>query len=236
VRIDASLGLPGGVVDLATRVLVAGVVPDPRFGREAEVAATARALVAAGADLVDVSLPPRLVGPAVRAVAVPVVVRADTVEAATAATRAGAAVILVPLADLPEVLAAAAPVPTSDAGSGPAVARAGTGGDVAVSGPGPGGSHLGGRPPAFAVLVDDPTRIVEAREAALRTGVPLALDSTGWSGPEAIAREAAALAEGCRILRTADVRRSRRVAEVMTAILDARRPAGPPTHDDEGPR
>ena len=78
------------------RILVAGVVPPPRFGRENEVAATARALAGAGADLVDVSLGPRLVGPAVRASAVPVVVTVTSLDAAAEAGRAGAALALVP--------------------------------------------------------------------------------------------------------------------------------------------
>jgi hypothetical protein len=208
VRITATLGLDDGVVDLATRVLVAGVVPEPRFGREAEVVATADALVRAGADLVDVSLPARLVGSAVRAVTAPVVVRADTVEAADAAGRAGVAVILAPLALLPEV------------------------GDLAT---GSAGSPAGGRAPAFAALVDDLVGIADTRAAAERAGVPLALDATRWSGAEAIAAEAVAVAEGCRILCSGDVRRSRRVAEVMSAVLGARRPtAATPNDDPEG--
>ena len=217
VRIDTSLDIGGVAVDLAVRVLVAGVVPEPRFGREAEVAATARSAANAGADLVDVSLAPRLVGPAVRAVPVPVVVRAESAEAAAAAARAGAALILVPVALLPDVAAG-----ISHSASSPAA---------------------GGRVPVLAGLVDDPAGIADARAAAERLGVPLGLDSSRWSGAEAIAREAAAVADGCRILRTADVRRSRRVAEVMTAILAARREPGtshaatPSPHvDDEGLR
>jgi hypothetical protein len=202
VRIDASLDLGGVVVDLAARVLVAGVVPEPRFGREAEVAATAGALVETGADLVDVSLAPRLVGPAVRAVAVPVVVRAETVEAAAAAGRAGASLILVPVGVLPDLVGA-------------------------------------GDPPPLAALVDDLAGLADARAVAERAGVPLALDSSRWAGAEAIAREAAGVAEGCRILRSADVRRSRRVAEVLSAVLAARRDPGATTSahvDDEGLR
>ncbi len=38
-----------------------------------------------------------------------------------------------------------------------------------------------------------------------------------------MAQEAAAIAEGCRIVRTTDVRRTRRVVEVMAALLEARR-------------
>jgi hypothetical protein len=209
VRIAAALDLDGGVIDLATRVLVAGVVPEPRFGREAEVVATATALVRAGADLVDVSLPPRLVGPAVGAVRVPVAVLADTAEAASAAGRAGAAVVLVPVALLPGVARAAEAEPAPAA---------------------PGSTH--GRPrPVIVGLVDDLAGIADARVTAGRAGVPLGFDSSRWSAADAIAREAAAVAEGCRILRTTDVRRSRRVAEVMTAILEARRPPAGASND-----
>lgn len=229
VRIDMSLDLGGGVVDLATRVLVAGVVPEPRFGREAEVAATAAALVAAGTDLVDVSLAPRLVGPAVRAVQVPVVVRAETVEAAAAAGRAGAALILVPVALLPDVAVALDGAVSGGAGH----AAPSTSTSTSVSGSAP-----GGRVPALAALVADLPRIADALAAARHADVPLAFDSSRWSGAEAIARETAAAAEGCRILRTADVRRSRRVGEVMSAILAARRDpaATPPRPADEGLR
>lgn len=236
VRIDASLDLDGGVVDLAARVLVAGVVPDPRFGREAEVAATAGALAEAGADLVDVSLAPRLVGPAVRASGVPVAVRAATVEAAAAAARAGAAVILVPIAALAEVGRAAAATTGRPRGQSPAASGATA---VSEATPAASGATPAGRAPALVALVDDLPGIGEARAVAERAGVPLALDSSRWSGAEAIAHEAAAVAEGCRILRTADVRRSRRVAEVMSAILAARRDpvVTPSPHvDDEGPR
>lgn len=217
VRSDASLDIDGVAVDLAVRVLVAGVVPEPRFGREAEVAATARSVADAGADLVDVSLAPRLVGPAVRAVPVPVVVRAESVDAAAAAARAGAALILMPVALLRDVAAGISP-----------------------SAPSP---PAGVRVPALAALVDDPSGIADARAVADQLGVPLGLDSSRWSGAEAIAREADAVADGCRILRTADVRRSRRIAEVMTAILAARRdpattpaPTPSPHVDDEGLR
>ena len=213
VHIEAALDLDGGAIDLATRVLVAGVVPVPRFGREAEVVATATALVSVGADLVDVSLSPRLVGPAVRAVRVPVAARVDAVEAVAAAGRAGAAVVLVPVALLPGVAHVA------EAETAPAAAGSG---------------HGGGRATIVA-LVDDLAGVAEARAAAGEAGVPLAFDSSRWSAADAIAREAAAVAEGCRILRTTDVRRSRRVAEVMAAILEARRPpAGAPNDRHEG--
>jgi hypothetical protein len=169
----------GGAPD---RVLVAGVVPAPRFGREAEVLAAARAVRAAGADLVDVSLPPSLLGPVARAGDVgPVVARVADGDEADVARRAGAAAVLVP----PSAARAA-----GDASRGPTV-----------------------------VVVDE----VGDMAAAGSAGLPLALDVSRRSGADAIGAEAAAIALGCRVVRTADVRRSRRVAEVMGAILAARR-------------
>ena len=183
--------LGGQRVDLRSRVLVAGVVSPPRFGREGEVLATAAAVRAAGADLVDVSLPPRLSGPVVRAGELPVAVRAGTAAEAAAARRAGAQVVLVP----PEAAA-----------------------DTA--------SEAGAEAGAVAVVVDDLAGVSAAREVAGRLGAPLAIDASRWSGPEAVGKEAAAVSLGCRVIRTADVRRSRRVAEVMGALLAARREDG----------
>jgi hypothetical protein len=181
------LVLGGQRVDLRTRVLVAGVVPPPRFGREGEVLATAASLRAAGADLVDVSLPPRLSGPVARAGDVPVAMRAGTAAEAAAARRAGAEVVMVP------------PDAADDAA---------------------------GESGAVAVVVDDLAGVGAARDVAGRLGAPLAIDASRWSGPEAVGREAAAVSLGCRLIRTADVRRSRRVAEVMGALLAARREGG----------
>jgi hypothetical protein len=185
------LVLGGQRVDLRTRVLVAGVVPPPRFGREGEVLATAASLRAAGADLVDVSLPLRLSGPVARAGDVPVAMRAGTAAEAAAARRAGAEVVLVPP-------------------------------DAADDAAGESGAESG----AVAVVVDDLAGVGAARDVAGRLGAPLAIDASRWSGPEAVGREAAAVSLGCRLIRTADVRRSRRVAEVMGALLAARREGG----------
>lgn len=177
------LVLAGRSVGLRTRVLVAGIVPAPRFGREGEVLATAAAVRDAGADLVDVSLPPRLVGPAARSGIAPVAVRAGSAAEVEAARRAGAAVVLV-------------------------------GSELA--------EELGDGAGATAVIAGDLAALAAAREVAEHRGLPLAIDAGGWTGPEAVGREAAAVALGCRLIRTADVRRSRRVAEVMGAILAAR--------------
>lgn len=179
--------LGGQRIDLRTRVLVAGIVPPPRFGREGEVLATAATVRSAGADLVDVSLPPRLAGPVARAGTMPVAVRAATAAEVAAARRVGADVVMVP----PEVADDAA-----------------------------------GEASAVAVVVDDLAAVSAARDVARRLGAPLAIDASRWSGPEAVGREAAAVSLGCRLIRTADVRRSRRVAEVMAALLAARREGG----------
>jgi hypothetical protein len=179
----AVLVLAGRPVDLRARVLVAGVVPAPRFGREGEVLATAATLRAAGADLVDVSLPPRLAGPVARSGGAPVAMRAQSAEEAERARRTGAEVVFVP-ADVAGAAAAC--------------------------------GHV-------AVLVDNLAALPSARDVAAGLGLPLAVDAAGWSGPEATGREAAAVALGCRVIRSTDVRRSRRVAEVMAALLAARR-------------
>lgn len=195
--VAASLQVGGRVVDLATHVLVAGVVPAPRFGRDGEVAATARSVVASGADLADVSLAPRLIAPAARAGQVPVAARVGSIDEAAAAVRAGASVVLLEPWSL---------VDLSDEG-----ARAALG--------------------AAAVIVDDLDGMAAGRAQAERLALPLAFDSTHWSSASAVARESVAVAEGCRLLRSTDVRRSRRVAEVMGAILSARRPTVGPATD-----
>jgi hypothetical protein len=197
------LPLAGETVDLGARVLVAGVVPPPRFGREAEVAATAAAVAAAGADLVDVPLPARLAGPVAARPGTSVSILATSPDQAATAARIHARVVMV----APDLVAAAV-----DA--------------VADGGGGRGGSDAtAGSRTTVAVLVDDLGAIPAARAAAAAGRLPLAFDATRVSGAEAIARESAAVAEGCRLLRSTDVRRSRRVAEVMSAILGARHPA-----------
>ncbi|HEX6569745.1 MAG TPA: hypothetical protein VF015_11285, partial [Acidimicrobiales bacterium] len=94
-----------------------------------------------------------------------------------------------------------------------------------------GDRDLAGLGAAPAAVVDDLADLDDARAAAESLGVPLAFDASRRSAADAMASEAAAVAEGCRLLRTTDVRRSRRVAEVMGAILGARRPAGGPARD-----
>jgi hypothetical protein len=186
-----ALGAEREPVDLATRALVAGVVPAPRFAREAELLAAANATADAGADLIDVSLEPKLVGAAARSARRPVVSRVATADEARAAHHAGAQLVLVP----PDLLAQV---------------------DDETD-------ETKDRNQAVAVVVDDLAQIDEARAQARRNQRLLAIDTTRMSGDEALAVEAVALAAGCRIVRTTDVRRTRRVVEVVAAVLEARR-------------
>ena len=185
-----TLRLAGSTVALADRALVAGVVPGPRFARESEVLAAAAAVRQAGADLADVSLAPRLVGPAVRRSGLPVVARVSTVGDARDLAAAGVSVILVPPAGAAELAGALVPA----------------GGQVAV-------------------VVDDLGALREAAVLAGDLGAPLALDTSGWSPIDALAGESVAVTCGCRIVRTADVRRTRRVVEVVASLVEARRGA-----------
>lgn len=191
----------GECLDLGKRVLVAGVVPAPRFGREAEVQAGAAAVLALGADLVDVPPPARFAGVVAGTAGHHVSVRVSSVDQVVSARAAGVEVIMASLA-----LTAAL------AGGDPAVThhdRDSAGGPAGLAG--------------VVVLVDDPAGVPAGRAQAERWSVPLAFDSTHWSGAAATAREAAAVAAGCRLLRSNAVRRSRRVAEVTGALLAARR-------------
>jgi hypothetical protein len=189
-RVDAVVRLASGEVDLATRVLVAGVVPPPRFGREAEVLAGAEALVAAGADLVDVSLPPRLAGPVAAQDGVSVAVLATSPAEVAAAFRIGARLVLVPPGLADTAMAAWRSIPE------------------------PGTTAVG-------IVVDDLPDVPAARTVADQGRLPLAFDARRRAGAAAMADESAAIVAGCRVLRTGDVRRSRRIAEVMGALLVA---------------
>jgi hypothetical protein len=205
-EVDLTLTLGSRTVDLATRALVVGVVPAPRWARDAEVAAGVRAAADAGADLVDVPPEPRLVGPAAAISDVPVAVRVDTVEAARAAHHAGAALLLVP---------AGSDAITAGGGDTPeTTTTAGGAGELgATTADGPGWQ--------VATLASD---AVGARDVAVAaTGRPIALDVTRLSGVDAVAEESLGLAVGVRLVRTRDVHRTRRVVEVMAHLLEARR-------------
>jgi hypothetical protein len=74
-------------------------------------------------------------------------------------------------------------------------------------------------------VVHDPADLATGAAVAAGAGLPLAFDSTRLAPDDALAAESLAVSDGCRVLRTADVRRSRRVAEVLGAVLSARRTA-----------
>lgn len=71
-----------------------------------------------------------------------------------------------------------------------------------------------------AVLVE---RARGARDAVAEApDRPVVLDVTSLDGPDAVSEEALAISVGARLIRTGDVRRSRRVIEVMAHLLQAR--------------
>jgi hypothetical protein len=80
-----------------------------------------------------------------------------------------------------------------------------------------------GRGWAVSVVVDDVGGLGEALGTGRRLQVPVAIDTSRRSADDALAQESVGLAAGCRIVRTTDVRRSRRVVEVVAALLEARR-------------
>jgi hypothetical protein len=190
---DVSLHLRWGdrTVDLATRAVVVGVVPTPRFGREAEVIAGVRALAAAGADVVEVPAEPRLLGPAAQAVGdLPVAAQVTTTEAASAAWSAGARLLLVPADRVAAVVAGRPEVEAQ-------------------------GDHW-----QVASLVTT----AEAGRDQVRDGAGLvAIDTTALDRVDGVSEESLALAVGVRVVRTTDIRRTRRVVEVMAHLLEARR-------------
>ena len=183
-RVDLTLTLGGTSFNLRWRALVAAVVPAPRFGRESEVLAGVRTARDAGADLADVSLSPRLIGPAAGAGLVPVVVRVRSIAEAAAARRAGASLVLVQADVLADLAVADGPV---------------------------------------AVVIDEVGKLGRARAVAERHGVAVAIDVTGRLPVDVMATESAAIAGGCRMVCTADVRRTRRVVETLAALLAAHR-------------
>lgn len=89
--------------------------------------------------------------------------------------------------------------------------------------------------PQAPAIVDDPevgdrqlaTLVADARSArdaiADHPDRPVALDVTGLAPIDAVAEASLALAVGVRLVRTGDLRRTRRVVEVMAHLLEARR-------------
>jgi hypothetical protein len=94
-RVDLVLTLGDKTFDLRWRSLVGAVIAAPRFGGESEVLAAVRAAGQAGADVAVTSLPPRLIGPAARSGGMPIAARVSSLDAAEAASKAGAALVLV---------------------------------------------------------------------------------------------------------------------------------------------
>jgi hypothetical protein len=75
-----------------------------------------------------------------------------------------------------------------------------------------------------ALLVDDLADVDRARSQVRDRPVPLAIDTSAMSTrEEALAVESVAVPLGCRLLCTNDVRRTRRVAETVAALLAAQR-------------
>jgi hypothetical protein len=125
-------------------------------------------------------------------------VRARSIPEAAAARRAGAGLVLVP-ADLVADLVADVAVADGPVAEGPV-----------AEGP-------------VAVVIDDVCHLGRARAVAERHGVAVAIDVTARVAAGAMAFESAAIACGCRVVCTADVRRTRRVVETVAALLAARR-------------
>jgi hypothetical protein len=214
-RVDLQLVLtrPSGearTVDLATRALVVAVVPPPRWGREAEVLAGVAAAADAGADVVEVPADPRLLGPAAAQGDSPVTAQVETAAAARAALAAGASFVLVSHDHLDDVVASA-PDDDDRTASRPTNGRA----------PRP-GAAADPSAPGRVVTVVATARAGRDAVAAEPTR-PVALDVTVLSGADAVSEESLALAVGVRLVRTGDVRRTRRVVEVMAHLLEARR-------------
>jgi hypothetical protein len=215
-RVDLQLVLtrPSGearTVDLATRALVVAVVPPPRWGREAEVLAGVAAAAEAGADVVEVPADPRLLGPAAAQGDSPVTAQVETAAAARAALAAGASFVLVPHDHLDDVVGSAPDDDDDPVASLPTNGHAlRPGGTADPSAPGRVVTVVATARAGRDAVAAEPTR-------------PVALDVTVLSGADAVSEESLALAVGVRLVRTGDVRRTRRVVEVMAHLLEARR-------------
>lgn len=193
--VDAALTIGDRVVDLATRSLTVAVIPSPVWARESEVVAAVRAAADAGADAAEAPPEPRLLGPAAAAGLLPIAAHVSTVAAAGTATRAGASVLLAP----------------ADS-------------EIAVPG------AIGDAPVAPVVRLCRSAQAVQEVRTQLASGLSgpgdeavVGLDALHLSGIDIVAEASLALSVGARLVRTRDVRRSRRVVEVMAALLEARR-------------
>lgn len=149
---------------------------------------------------------------------------AEVLAGVAAAAEAGADLVEVPAEPRllgPAAAEGAVPVVARVAGSDTADAAIAAGAALALV------SHdrlddvVGSGGDRVAVLVDTARAGRDAVEA-LPTR-PVALDVTRLSGADAVSEESLALAVGVRLIRTADLRRTRRVVEVMAHLLEARR-------------
>lgn len=206
--VSASLTLGDRIVDLTSRALVVSVVPSPRWARESEVLSGVRAAADSGADLVEVPADPSLLGPAAQAGFVPVAARVTTASSARAALSAGASLLLVPAESLEVVRAGDGPQTPSGEMS-PGVSWEDMAGSLAVMVRDIGGVQAlrapGGGPPA-----------VTGGES------PVAFDTLHLTEVDLVAEATLALSCGARVVRTHDVRKVRRVVEVIASLLEVR--------------
>jgi hypothetical protein len=124
--------------------------------------------------------------------------------------------------------------PAASAGIVPVAARV-TAADAARAAWAAGARLLLVPAPQAPPVVDDPaasdwqlaTLVTDARggraAVAAHPDRPVALDVTGLPPVDAVAEASLAIAVGVRVIRTGDLRRTRRVVEVMAHLLEARR-------------
>lgn len=213
--------------DVADEAVVLGRLPSaggaPAAGGE-DLVAAARALVAGGASLVEVALPPRastarvsdLVGTVVAGLDVPVVVAAGAVEAAQAALASGAAAV----------------VPTAYPSEGLLAVVASSSRTVILPVDGCGGADAPHLAEAAAAVGLPPEHVLVEVTAPIRpsAGSPLVTSDppgtvSGSDAPRDRGRRSAAfalaIAAGARLVRTSDTRTARRTSVALAAIVRA---------------
>lgn len=213
--VTARMTLGDRTVDLASRALAVAVVPSPRWARESEVISGVHAAADAGADLVEVPADPKLLGPAAQAGGPPVAARVATAPSARAALAAGAGLLLVPAENLDLVRAGEQP----REGSG-AVNSARPHQDInrslAVM-----VQEIGGVRACRAALSSS-SALQDSISSGAGGEVPVAFDTLHLTDVDLVAETTLALSLGARIVRTHDIRKVRRVIEVIASLLEAR--------------
>lgn len=202
--VKASLTFGDRAVDLASRALVVTVVPSPRWARESEVISGVHAAADSGADIVEVPADPRLLGPAAQLGVLPVAARVTTTSAARAALTAGAGLLLVPAENLDLVMSS----DVQNVDDDPAADRH--------------QESLAGR---LAVMVRAISDIPERRAGQLPSAegeLPVAFDTLHLTDVDLVAEATLAISLGARLVRTHDIRKVRRVVEVIASLLEAR--------------